>query len=81
MTEPSLWRKSAISFERACYSSNPNFPALFSLNRLPSRIYLRIICTLRWPVWFIIDLSVAPAIAALCEFLHDAGHVDTGQSA
>jgi hypothetical protein len=44
---------------------NPNFPAEFSLNKLPSRMYLRTICTLRWAVWFMIDRSDAPAIAAL----------------
>src|SRR3984893_2908978 len=44
---------------------SPNLPALFSRNKLPSRIYRRTICTLRCPVWFIIDRSEAPAIAAL----------------
>jgi hypothetical protein len=32
---------------------NPNFPALFSRNKLPSRMYRLTICTLRCPVWFI----------------------------
>ena len=44
---------------------NPNFPAEFSLNKLPSRMYLRTICTDRCPVWFIMLRSDAPAIAAL----------------
>lgn len=42
----------------------PSFPAEFSRNKLPSRMYRRTICTLRWPVRFIIERSVAPAIAA-----------------
>ena len=41
---------------------NPNFPALFSLNKLPSRIYRLTICTDRCPVWFMIDPSDAPAM-------------------
>ena len=44
---------------------SPSFPALFSRNKLPSRIYRRTICTERWPVCFMIDLSDAPVIAAL----------------
>ena len=46
-------------------SYNPNLPALFSRNKLPSRIYRRTICMLRCPVWFMIERSDAPAIAAL----------------
>jgi hypothetical protein len=45
-----------------CYK--PNFPAEFSRNKLPSRIYRRTICTDRCPVWFMMLRSDAPAIAA-----------------
>jgi len=34
----------------AIYLYDPNFPALFSRNKLPSRIYRRTIWTLRCPV-------------------------------
>jgi hypothetical protein len=44
---------------------NPSLPALFSRNRFPSRIYRLTICTDLCPVWFMIDRSLAPAIAAL----------------
>jgi hypothetical protein len=44
---------------------NPNFPAEFSRNKVPSRIYRLTICTLRCPVWAMIDRSEAPAMAAL----------------
>jgi hypothetical protein len=47
------------------FSLKPNFPALFSRNKLPSRMQRLTICTLRWPVYFMIDRSDAPAIAAL----------------
>ena len=36
-------------------SYNPNLPALLSLNKLPSLIYRRTICTLLWPVCFLIS--------------------------
>ena len=59
---------------RLCY--RPSFPALFSRNKLPSRIYRRTICTNRCPVWFMIDRSDAPAIAALvaCPARRNAPH-------
>jgi hypothetical protein len=46
------------------WSLQPQLAALLSRNKLPSRMYRRTICTLRCPVWFIIDRSDAPAIAA-----------------
>jgi hypothetical protein len=44
---------------------SPSFPALFSRNKLPSRMYRRTICTDRCPVWFMMERSLASAIAAL----------------
>src|SRR5215467_5266451 len=44
---------------------NVNFAAEFSRNKLASLMYRRTICADWWPVWFMIDRSDAPAIAAL----------------
>ena len=47
------------------YNYKPSFPALFSRNKLPSRMYRRTICTDLWPVCLMIERSDAPAIAAV----------------
>lgn len=39
--------------------NNPNFPALFSQNKLPSRMYRLTICMLRCAVWFMMLRSDA----------------------
>jgi hypothetical protein len=47
---------------RGYYSQSPTSPALFSLKRLPSRMYRLTICTERCPVWFMMDRSEALAV-------------------
>ena len=42
----------------------PTTATAFSRNSDPSRIYLRTVFNDRWPVWFMIDRSEAPPIAA-----------------
>jgi hypothetical protein len=45
-------------------SYNPTIAAAFSRNSDPSFIYRRTVLTERWPVWFMMLRSEAPAAAA-----------------
>jgi hypothetical protein len=44
--------------------SQPTFPAAFSKNKEPSRMYLRSVARLRWPVCAMMARSLTPAAAA-----------------
>ena len=58
-------RDSRENFQLVPRVYNPNFPALFSRNKLPSRMYRLTICTLRCPVWFIVETLIdGPPMAA-----------------
>ena len=59
-----MGRRAALAISCPLLYYNPSFPALFSRNRLHSRIYLRTIWTDRCPVWFMMLRSLAPPIAA-----------------
>jgi hypothetical protein len=61
---------------------NPNFPALFSLNKLAFLMYRRTIWTDLCPVWFMIERSVAGLALAVVlrasAWLADGGIIDPG---